>query len=115
MKPLLILSFCLISLASKAQTAKELIGKWKLVKETKDGVVKAPREACQIFKDGGEFKGVNGNNSRNGKWKLSDDNKELTIKISIISLTFSVDYFDARKRVITNDKTGTLEYEKVDN
>ena len=58
MKLLVMLSFCLISVASSAQTSKELIGKWKLV---------------------------------------------------------SVDYFDAKKRVITNDKTGTLEYEKVEN
>lgn len=115
MKLLLLLSFCLISLASSAQTSKELIGKWKLVKETKDGVVKEPKDTYQIFMEGGKFKGVNGDKSRNGKWALSDDNKALTIKISIISLTFSVDYFDAKKRTITNEKTGTLEYEKVEN
>jgi hypothetical protein len=108
-------SFCLISLASSAQTAKELIGKWKLVEETKDGVVKEPKGTYQIFMEDGVFKGVNGDKSRNGKWRLSDDNKALTIKISIISLTFSVDYFDTKKRIITNEKTGTLEYEKVEN
>lgn len=114
MKLLMMLSFCLISLVSSAQTAKELIGKWKLVKETKDGVVKEPKDTYQIFLEDGVFKGVNGDKSRKGKWSLSDDNKSLTIKISIISLTFSVDYFDAKKRVITNDKTGTLEYVKVE-
>jgi hypothetical protein len=114
MRLLIILSFCLISLVSNAQTAKELIGKWKLVKETKDGVAKTPQDTYQIFLEGGTFKGVKGDNSRKGKWNLSEDNKELTIKISIISLTFSVDYFDVKKRIISNDKTGTLEYEKVE-
>ncbi|MET6996644.1 lipocalin-like domain-containing protein [Chitinophaga defluvii] len=111
---LTLLSFCMISLVSNAQTSKELIGKWKLVKETKGGVVKTPEDTYQIFMEDGVFKGVNGDNSRKGKWKLSDDNKELTIKISIISLTFDVEYFDAKKRIISNDKTGTLEYEKVE-
>lgn len=115
MKLLITLSFCLISLVSSAQTSKELIGKWKLVKETKDGVVKEPKDTYQIFMEDGVFKGVNGDKSRKGKWELSEDNKALTIKISIISLTFSVAYFDAKKRIITNDKTGTLEYEKVEN
>jgi heat shock protein HslJ len=109
-----VLSFCMISLVSTAQTSKELIGKWKLVKQTQDGVVKTPKDTYQVFMEGGVFKGIAGDNSRKGKWKLSDDNKELKIKISIISFTFSVDYFDAKKRVITNDKTGTLEYEKVE-
>ncbi|MGO4291746.1 lipocalin-like domain-containing protein [Chitinophaga sp. RAB17] len=115
MRLLILLSFCLISLASSAQTSKELIGKWKLIKETKDGVEKTPKDTYQIFMEDGVFKGVNGDKSRNGKWKLSDDNKELTIKISIISLTFKVDYFDAKRRIISHDKTGTLEYEKVEN
>lgn len=114
MKLLITLFFCLVGLASNAQTSKELIGKWKLVKETKDGIVKTPKDTYQIFMEDGVFKGVNGEKSRKGKWDLSDDNKALTIKISIISLTFSVDYFDAKKRIITNDKTGTLEYEKVE-
>lgn len=113
MKTLLTLILCLTSLLSYSQTSKELIGKWKLVKETKNGVVTNPKETYQIFMEGGTFKGVSGENSRKGKWKLSDDNKSLTIKISIISITFKVDQFDAKKRVISNDKTGTLEYEKV--
>lgn len=98
---------------ANAQTSKELIGKWKLVKLTKDGEVKTPKDTYQVFIEGGKFQGINGENSRNGKWKLSSDNKELTIKISIISVKFTVDYFDAKKRIISSDKTGTLEYEKV--
>lgn len=102
-------------LALKAQTAKELIGKWKLVKETKGGVVTQPENTYQVFEENGVFQGINGDKSRKGKWKLSADNKYLTIKISIVSLEFEVEYFDAKKRVISNDKTGTLEYEKVSN
>ncbi|MFX1706414.1 glycoside hydrolase family 43 C-terminal domain-containing protein [Chitinophaga sp. CC14] len=116
MKPSFFLTCCffIAAFTCKAQTSKELIGKWKLVKETKDGVVKTPEETYQVFNEGGEFQGINGSKSRKGKWKLSEDNKELTISISIVSLKFSVDYFDAKKRIITNDKTGVLEYEKVD-
>jgi len=114
MKWILFLSLCLTGFLAQAQTSKELIGKWKLVKQTKDGVVSTPKDTYQVFKEGGEFQGINGSKSRNGKWNLSDENKSLTIKVSIISLTFDVDYFDARKRTISNDKTGTLEYEKVE-
>lgn len=114
MKLVFTLLLCLVGFAGTAQTSKELIGKWKLVKETKGGIVKTPEEVYQVFLDNGVFKGINGDNSRMGKWKLSDDNKELTIKISIISIKFSVDYFDAKKRIISSDKTGTLEYMKVE-
>jgi hypothetical protein len=114
MKLLITLFLCVIGFVGQAQTSKELIGKWKLVKETKDGVVKTPTDVYQVFMEGGEFKGINGDNSRKGKWKLSDDNKKLTIKISIISIAFTVDYFDGKKRTISSDKTGTLEYEKVE-
>ncbi|WP_293907174.1 MULTISPECIES: hypothetical protein [unclassified Sphingobacterium] len=62
----------------------------------------------------GKFQGIHNGDSRNGKWKLSDDNKTLTIKISIISIKFKIESFDEKKRVISSDKTGTLEYEKVE-
>jgi len=114
MKRLLLCIFCISGFICNAQTSKELIGKWKLVKQTKDRVEKTPVETYQVFKDGGEFTGMSDGKSRNGKWKLSDDNKELKISISIISVKFSVDYFDEKKRVITSSQTGTLEYEKVE-
>lgn len=113
MKILITLILCLTGLWSYSQTSKELIGKWKLVKETKNGVVTTPKDTYQIFIEGGTFQGISGENSRKGKWKLSDDNKSLTIKISIISITFKVEQFDPKKRIISSDKTGTLEYEKV--
>lgn len=114
MKNVLLSAFCLIGITSYAQTSKELIGKWKLVKETKNGVEKTPENTYQVFLEGGKFEGINGDKSRNGKWKLSDDNKKLTVSISIISIPFTVDYFDAQKRIISSEQTGTLEYVKVD-
>ncbi len=113
MKLSILLLLCMIGIAGHAQTSKELIGKWKLVKQT-GGPTKMPDNAFQVFKEGGEFTGINGTSSRKGKWILSEDNKKLTIKISIISVKFTVDYFDAKKRIISSDKTGTLEYEKVE-
>lgn len=114
MRIVLLFIFCAVAFTSHAQTSKELIGKWKLVKQTKDGVVKTPDETYQIFKEGGDFTGMTEGKSRNGKWKLSDDNKQLKISISIVSIKFSVDYFDAKKRTISSSQTGTLEYEKVE-
>jgi hypothetical protein len=114
MKLSFLILLCAFGLTSYAQSSKELIGKWKLVKETTTtGVVKTPEYTYQVFLEGGEFLGINGKDSRKGKWILSADNKTLTIKISIVSVKFSVDYFDAKKRIITSDKIGTLEYEKV--
>ena len=113
MKLSILLLFCLVGFTSNAQTSKELIGKWKLVKQIQNGVTKTPENTYQVFNEGGEFRGINGDSSRKGKWKLSENNRELAIKISIISITFSVDYFDTKKRIISSEKTGTLEYEKV--
>jgi hypothetical protein len=114
MRVSIILFFCLLGFISSAQTSKELIGKWKLIKQTQNGVEKTPKDTYQVFMEDGVFKGINGDNSRKGKWKLSEDNKKLTVKISIVSVTFNVDYFDAKKRIISSDQTGTLEYEKVE-
>lgn len=110
-----ILAFLLLAcITTNAQTSKELIGKWKLVKETIDGKEKTPENTYQVFKEGGRFVGITAGSSMKGKWRLSADNKELTVKLSLMSITFSVDYFDAKKRVITSKQTGTLEYVKVE-
>jgi hypothetical protein len=114
MKLKLTIGLCLPALALQAQTSKELIGKWKLVNETKNGKEQEIKEdTYQVFKEGGEFQGIVGKKTRKGKWVLSADNKELTVKISIVSVPFKVEYFDAQRRVISSDPTGTLEYEKV--
>ena len=120
MKILLRLIFCCFTLRVSAQTEKELIGKWKLVKMTKDGEEKdimkefKTDQVYQVFKEDHKFVGINGEKSRNGKWSLSDDNKELKVTISVVSVKFKIDYFDAKRRVITSDQTGTLEYNKVE-
>ena len=118
-KLLFIAVFTFFALNASAQTAAELIGKWKLVKWTKNGNEKdimkefKTTEVYQVFDEDGKFISVVGDEERKSKWKLSDDNKKLTIRSGIITVPFSVDYFDAKKRVITTDAMGTLEYEKV--
>ncbi len=114
MKVLATFILVLCSFSGYSQTAKELIGKWKLIKQTNvDGVVSTPKDTYQVFMEDGKFQGIHNGDSRNGKWKLSEDNKTLTIKISIISIKFKVESFDDKKRIISSDKTGILEYEKV--
>src|ERR1700754_4924325 len=115
MKTTAIILLILAGYSVSAQTSKELIGKWKLVKQTtKNGADKEIKEdTYQVFLEGGVFQGIVGKTTRKGKWKLSDDNKTLTVKISIVSVVFTVEYFDAKKRIISADALGTLEYEKV--
>lgn len=101
---------------AQAQTAKELLGKWKLVKWTNRGKEKSfPDSTYQVFKDGNEFISISEGKEHKGKWKLSKDNNMLTIRSGlIIVVDFKFDYFDSKKRIITADQVGTLEYEKVD-
>ena len=111
----------LASLSIQAQTSKELIGKWQLVKLSKNGTEKDIKEkfksdqVFQIFNEDGKFTGIVGDKSTNGKWKLSKDNNTLTVTVDLIPVKFQIDYFDSQKRVITQDQLGTLEYKKVDN
>jgi hypothetical protein len=110
----------LTALSVNAQTSAELIGKWKLVKLIKGGKEKPisaeykTDQVFQIFQEDGKFISLVGDQQRVSKWKLSDDGKKLTIINLIITVPFSVDYFDAKKRIITSDAVGTLEYQKVD-
>lgn len=116
MKILLLTLLVFVGFTATAQTSQELIGKWKLVKETKNGVDKEIKEETyQVFSEGGVFQGIVGNKTRKGKWELSENNKILTVKVSIITVNFTVDFFDAKRRIISSDATGTLEYEKVVN
>lgn len=119
-----IVYLALIMLASfsiQAQTSKELIGKWQLVKLTKNGKEKDIKEkfnsdqVFQVFNEDGKFTGIVGEKSINGKWKLSKDNDVLTVTVDLMPVKFQIEYFDSQKRVVTQDQLGTLEYKKVDN
>lgn len=112
----------LISLAAftvNAQTSKELIGKWQLVKLTKNGTEKSLQEVYktdqvfQVFSEDGKFQGIVGEKSAKGRWKLSKDNKVLTVTVDLIPVKFQIEYFDKDKRVISHEQLGTLEYKKV--
>lgn len=120
MKKIPLLSAALFMAATiNAQTSQELIGKWQLVKLTKNGTEKdilqvfKSEKVYQAFTENGKFQGTVGDKSTKGKWKLSKDNTELTVTVDLIPVKFSVDYFDKDKRIITNDQIGTLEYRKV--
>ena len=118
MKRLFIMTALIASLAGYAQTSKELLGKWQLVKLTQHGQEKeiaSVFKADQVFHEKGEFISIVGDETHKSKWKLSKDNTELTITSTlIIPIKFHIDYFDAQKRIITSDLIGTLEYKKIE-
>lgn len=120
MKKIIIAFIILVGLSVNAQTSKELIGKWQLVKWTKKGKEKNIQEyfktdqVFQIFMENGEFNSLVGDESHKAKWKLSSDNKELTIIAILLPISFTIDYFDAQKRVISSPQMGTLEYKKIE-
>lgn len=119
MKKIFLIVIFLIGLSVNAQTSKELVGKWQLVKWTKKGKEKSIQEyyktdqVYQVFKENGDFESLVGDETHKAKWKLSKDNSELTIILVIMPVKFSVDYFDANKRIITTPQMGTFEYKKV--
>lgn len=114
------LLFCL-AMTLQAQTSKELLGKWKLVKFTQHGKEKdimstfKSDQVFQVFLPDGKFQSIVGGETHKSKWKLSKDNSELTIISSlIVPIKFHIDYFDSKKRIITSEILGTLEYQKVE-
>jgi hypothetical protein len=119
MKKLILAFVFLIGLSASAQTSKELIGKWQLVKWTKNGKEKSIEkhfktdQVFQIFKENGDFESLIGEESHKAKWKLSKDNSHLTIISVILPIEFTINSFDSQKRVITNPEVGTFEYKKV--
>lgn len=113
---------CLIGFLVNAQTSKELLGKWQLVKWTKHGKEKSIQktfktdQVFQLFLENGEFQSLVGDEIHKSKWKLSKDNSDLTITSTLIlPVKFHIDYFDSEKRVMTSDEVGTFEYKKVTN
>ncbi|MBB4804170.1 hypothetical protein HNP37_004256 [Flavobacterium nitrogenifigens] len=119
MKKLILAFIFLLGLSVNAQTSKELIGKWQLVKWTKNGKVKSIQDrfktdqVFQVFSENGEFNSLIGDESHKAKWKLSSDNNQLTIISVLMPIRFNIDYFDSQKRIITNTEVGTFEYKKV--
>jgi hypothetical protein len=117
-KLILLLAVSFATATVNAQTAKELIGKWKLASWTmkgKDMDIKSTfktDDVYQIFKEGDEFVSVIGDKTTGGTWELSPDNKLLTIKVGGKTIVFTLDSFTADKRVITADKLGTSLYVK---
>lgn len=109
----------LIALSVNAQTSKELIGKWQLVKWTKNGKEKSIQDkfktdqVFQVFRENGDFESIVGDELHKAKWKLSKDNSDLTIIAVLMPVKFKVDYFDAQKRIITTPQLGTFEYRKI--
>lgn len=119
MKKVILIVICFIGFSINAQTSKELIGKWQLVKWTKKSKEKDIKDyyktdqVYQVFKENGDFESLVGDETHKAKWKLSKDNSELTITLALMPVKFSIDYFDANKRVITTPQIGTFEYKKV--
>ncbi len=117
-KSLLLLLFLICSIGINAQTEKELLGKWQLVKWTHNGKEKdiiknfKTDEVYQVFLDGNKFESVIGDKTKKGKWKLSKDNSKLTITSALIPAKFKILSFDAQKRVIEHATLGTMEYAK---
>ena len=122
MKKIVLLVMCMVGLTLNAQTSKELLGKWQLVKWTQHGKEKditstfKTDQVFQLFLENGEFQSLVGDEVHKSKWKLSKDNSELTITSTIIlPVKFHIDYFDSEKRTMTSEQLGTFEYKKVGN
>jgi hypothetical protein len=117
-KIILLLAVAFAAVTVNAQTAKELIGRWKLASWTMKGKemdIKSAfktNDVFQIFKEGNEFVSVIGDKTSSGTWELSADNKQLTIKVGGRTIVFTIDSFTGDKRVITADKLGTSLYVK---
>jgi hypothetical protein len=122
MKKLLLIIVFAIGFSGYTQTAKELLGKWQLIKWTKMGKEKNIQsyfktdQVYQVFLEGGQFQSINGTEIHKGKWKLSKDNSELTITSSnLISMKFKIDTFTTQKRILNSASLGTFEYIKINN
>lgn len=119
MKKIVLMFIFLIGLSINAQTSKELIGKWQLVKWVKKGKEKNIKDyyktdqVFQVFRENGDFESLIGDEVHKAKWKLSQDNSELIITLALMPVKFSIDYFDANKRITTTPQIGTFEYKKV--
>jgi hypothetical protein len=104
--------------SSNAQTANELIGKWKLSSWTMKGKpmdilsVFKTKEVYQVFKEGYQFESIMDTIVTKGTWDLSADNKKLGIHEGGESAVFTNDSFEGKTRTISNPEVGTMVYIK---
>lgn len=108
----------------KAQTAKELVGKWQLVEtvindQTQDiKSIFGSDKVFQTFSQDFGFEATIGKSTNKGKWELAKDDNEQILNITVGKNTtrFKVDYFDKTKRTISfvnNGANMSLTYKKI--
>ncbi|MBD3581657.1 hypothetical protein [Flavobacterium selenitireducens] len=119
MKKLIALMLLFAGFSVSAQGPAELMGKWKLVKWEKDGKVQnisahyKTDAVFQVFKDNGVFQQVTGKQISDGTWKFSHDRRALITDAGLLPTTYKIVFFDAKRRIVTQDGMGTFTYEKV--
>jgi hypothetical protein len=120
MKKIIFSLLVLFVVFTNAQTKTELLGKWQLIRWVQNGKEKDiastfhTDQVYQVFNDDNTFESINGNEVHNGKWKLSNDATNLTITTTIMPIKFTIDYFDAKKRITTYKGLGTFTYKKIE-
>lgn len=118
---LLALFFCAIGITANAQTAKELVGKWQLVRFTHNGQDKDIKDffktdqVYQVFYEDGKFESLVGDEVHKGKWKMSKDNQHLTLTTTLIPIKLHIDLFQDGKRVTSYESLWTFEHKKITN
>lgn len=120
MKTLLLsLLFCTMGMTANAQTAKELIGKWQLVRFTHNGQEKDIKDffktdqVYQVFYEDGKFESLVGDEVHKGKWKMSKDNQHLTLTTTLIPIKLHIDLFQDGRRITSYESLWTFEHKKV--
>lgn len=99
---------------SAQETSKNLLGKWKLETVSVSGEthpaldVFGTSEVYQIYKAKNIFNSFMGDQSRNGKWKLSKDEKTIFITGEGEKATFVIISMDKNKMTLELDEEGEL-------
>jgi len=121
MKKAIALMILIIGLSLNAQGPAELSGKWKLVKWEKDGKIQdiaahfKTDQVFQVFSQDGNYQEITADRTLNGTWKLSHDRRKLTTNAGLLPTHYKIDYFDAKRRILTQEGMGTYTFEKVQN
>lgn len=121
MKKIIALVILFLGLSVNAQGPAELLGKWKLVKWEKDGKSQnisahyKTDQVFQIFKQDGVFQDVVGKQIVDGTWKFSHDRRKLITDAGLLPTNYKIDFFDSKRRILTQEGMGTFTFEKVQN